>query len=64
MLLNFSEEQAVFEFDLPEEFGTLAQSNLYDLLSEENVPAMVGERMRISVPALTTRVLAEEPVQQ
>jgi cyclomaltodextrinase / maltogenic alpha-amylase / neopullulanase len=61
VLLNFSEETAVFEFDLPEEFNSLAQSNLYNLLSEETVSGMAGERIRISVPALTARVLAEQP---
>jgi glycosidase len=63
VLLNFSEEPAEFEFDLPEKFGTLAQSNIYDLLSEENIPARAGERMRVSVPGLTARVLAEQPAE-
>ena len=63
VLLNFSEEPAEFEFDIPEEFNTLAQNTLYDLLAEEAVPAMAGGRMQISVPALTARVLAEAPVQ-
>src|SRR5687768_1277739 len=63
VLLNFSEEPAVFVFDLPEEFSTLARSSLYDLLAEEGIAAMAGERMKVSVPALTARVLAEEPLQ-
>ena len=64
VLLNFSEEPAEFKFDLPEEFSTLARNSLYDLLSGDSVNAMAGERMMVSVPALTARVLAEEPVQQ
>jgi len=64
VLLNFSEEPAEFKFDLPEEFSTLARNSLYDLLSGDSVYAMAGERMMVSVPALTTRVLAEGPVQQ
>jgi len=63
VLLNFSDEPTVFEFDLPAEFNTLARENLYDLLSEENVPAMAGGRMHISVPTLTARILAEELLQ-
>ncbi|HET9588739.1 MAG TPA: alpha-amylase family glycosyl hydrolase [Anaerolineales bacterium] len=62
VLLNFSEEEAEFQFDVPEEFGDLPQSgNLFDLLAEESVPAREGGRMRISVPGLTARVLAKEP---
>ena len=64
VLLNFSEAPAEFKFDLPEEFSTLARNSLYDLLSGDSVNAMAGERMMVSVPALTARVLAEEPVQQ
>jgi cyclomaltodextrinase / maltogenic alpha-amylase / neopullulanase len=59
VLLNFSEEPAVFEFDLPAEFSVLNQSNLYDLLTDEKVPVSAGGRMQISVPALKARVLAE-----
>ena len=62
VLLNFSEEPAKFEFDLPEEFSALSpNSSLYDLLAEENVPA--SARMRVSVPGQTARVLAEEPME-
>jgi cyclomaltodextrinase / maltogenic alpha-amylase / neopullulanase len=62
VLLNFSEEPAEFEFDLPEELSALSQSgNLYDLLAEESVPATAGGRMQISVPGLTARILAEQP---
>jgi glycosidase len=64
VLLNFSEEPAEFEFDLPEEAKALSGSNtLYDLLTEQEVPASSGGRMRISVPGLTARVLAETPVE-
>jgi cyclomaltodextrinase / maltogenic alpha-amylase / neopullulanase len=62
VLLNFSEEPAEFRFDLPEEFSALASvDNLYDLLSEENVPATARGRMQIAVPGSTARVLAEHP---
>lgn len=64
VLLNFSEEPAVFEFDIPEEVSSLAErETLYDLLAEENIQASAGRRMRIAVPAQTARVLAEEPIQ-
>ena len=64
VLLNFSEEPAEFEFDTPEEASTLSgRDSLYDLLAEEAVPVLVGGRMRISVPALTARVLAEAPIE-
>ena len=61
VLLNFSEEEAEFQFDVPEEFGALPESgNLYDLLAEETVLATESARMRIFVPALTARVLINE----
>src|SRR5215207_8304033 len=64
VLLNFSEEPAEFEFDIPAEFSTLSGRNgLYDLLAEEEVPVLAGGRMRISVPAQTARVLAEAPIE-
>ena len=63
VLLNFSEEPAEFKFDLPEEFSTLARNSLYDLLSGDSVKAMAGERMMVSVPALTVRLLAERPAE-
>jgi cyclomaltodextrinase len=63
VLLNFSEEPAEFGFDVPEEFSALSgEGSLYDLLTEENVTAFDGGRMRIAVPALTARVLAGEPI--
>ena len=62
VLLNFSEEPAEFQFDVPEQFNTLpGGSSLYDLLAEENLPALSGGRMQISVPAQTARVLAAQP---
>ncbi len=64
VLLNFSEEPAEFEFDLPEEAGALSgRRNLYDLLAEQQVPASNGERMRVSVPGMTARILAEKPME-
>jgi glycosidase len=62
VLLNFSEEPAEFKFDLPEMFPSLQRNHLYDLLAEENVPASAAGRMQISVPAMTARVLAEQPI--
>ena len=63
VLLNFSEEPAEFQFDIPAELNALSgNGSLYDLLAEENVPAFESGRMRISVPALTARVLAGEPL--
>jgi cyclomaltodextrinase len=64
VLLNFSEEPAVFEFDIPGEASTLAgRDTLYDLLAEESIQASAGNRIRIAVPAQTARVLAEAPVE-
>ena len=64
VLLNFSEEPAEFQFDVPEEFSTLAnRGTMFDLLAEEEVSVTAGGRMRISVPAQTARVLAEAPVE-
>jgi glycosidase len=64
VLLNFSEERAEFEFDLPEEARALSgRSSLYDLLAGEEVPAFSGGRMRVSVPGLSARVLAEKPLE-
>jgi cyclomaltodextrinase / maltogenic alpha-amylase / neopullulanase len=63
VLLNFSEEPAEFNFDLPEEFSALSnRDTLYDLLAEEEVSVSSGGRMKISVPAQTARVLAVTPV--
>ncbi|HSL46818.1 MAG TPA: alpha-amylase family glycosyl hydrolase [Anaerolineales bacterium] len=61
VLLNFSEEPAEFQFAVPEQFGALADT-LYDLLARESVPATDGNRMHVSVPALTARVLSKEPL--
>ena len=61
VLLNFSEEPTEFKFDLSEEFSALSQETLYDLLAEEEVPAMEGGRMSISVPGQTARILAGQP---
>ncbi len=59
VLLNFSEESAEFQFDVPEQFGELPQSgSLYDLLADEEIAAAVGGRIHVSVPAQTARVLA------
>ena len=64
VLLNFSEEPAEFQFDVPEEFSTLAnRGTMFDLLEAEEVSVTAGGRMRISVPAQTARVLAEAPVE-
>lgn len=64
VLLNFSEEPAEFEFDLPQEFRMLAQrGSLYDLLAEEEVPSSAGGRMRVTVPGQTARLLTEAPVE-
>jgi glycosidase len=62
VLLNFSEEAAEFVFDLPEDISSLSNAGiLYDLLAGEEVPASSGGRVRVSVPGLTARVLAEAP---
>jgi glycosidase len=63
VLLNFSEEPAEFAFDIPSEFGAAAGDRLYDLLAEENVPAIAGGRMQVSVPAQTARLLAKARVE-
>jgi hypothetical protein len=62
VLLNFSEEPADFKFDLPDEFSVLRSASLYDLLAEESVPAAAGNKMQVSVPGMTARVLTKEPV--
>jgi glycosidase len=63
VLLNFSEEPAVFAFDIPAEFGEPAGNKLYDLLAEELVPAVTSGRIEVSVPPQTARLLTHEPVQ-
>jgi cyclomaltodextrinase / maltogenic alpha-amylase / neopullulanase len=64
VLLNFSDEPAEFQFEVPEDFSSLAgRDTLYDLLAEEEVSVAAGGRLRISVPAQTARVLAETPVE-
>jgi glycosidase len=63
VLLNFSEEPAEFSFDIPAEFGTPSGGELYDLLAEESIPAVAGGRIQVSVPALTARLLTNEPIQ-
>jgi cyclomaltodextrinase / maltogenic alpha-amylase / neopullulanase len=63
VLLNFSEEPAEFSFDIPAEFGMSSGDDLYDLLAEESVPAVAGGRIQVSVPALTARLLTNEPIQ-
>lgn len=62
VLLNFSEELAEFKFDMPEEFSSLRSDSLYDLLAEENVPASAGNKMQVSVPGMTARILTKEPI--
>jgi cyclomaltodextrinase / maltogenic alpha-amylase / neopullulanase len=60
VLLNFSEEPAEFHFDVPAEFSALSnRGSWYDLLAEEDVPVSAGGRIRVSVPGLTARLLAE-----
>ncbi len=63
VLLNFSEEPAEFEFDIPPEFDASAGDALYDLLAEESVPAIAGNRIQVMVPAHTARPLAHSPVE-
>jgi cyclomaltodextrinase / maltogenic alpha-amylase / neopullulanase len=61
VLLNFSEEPAEFSFDIPEQFSSLSASSLFDLLTEEDVPVSGDDRMQISVPGQTARILVTEP---
>ncbi len=64
VLLNFSEEPVEIKFDLSQEFSAVfSRSSLYDLLAEETVPASAGGRMRVSVPGMTARVLANQPTE-
>ena len=63
VLLNFSEEPAEFAFNIPAEFGTPTDRNLYDLLSEESVPAVANGRIQASVPAFSARLLAKAAVE-
>ena len=63
VLLNFSAEPAEIEFDVPEEFQALARRGaLYDLLAGETTPVSGRGSMRVSVPGMTARVLAEGPL--
>lgn len=61
VLLNFSEEPAEITFDLPDGFSSLSVPSLYDLLAEEEVPVAGGDRIQISVPGQTARILTAEP---
>lgn len=61
VLLNFSEEPAIFSFDVPPEFGSRPEGNLFDLLADESVLAIVEGRIHVSVPAQTARLLTHEP---
>jgi cyclomaltodextrinase / maltogenic alpha-amylase / neopullulanase len=63
VLLNFSEEPAEFGFDIPAEFGTPTDGNLYDILADESVPAVAIGRIRVSVPAFSARLLAKASVE-
>jgi glycosidase len=63
VLLNFSEEPAVFAFDIPAELGEPAGNELYDLLAEELVPTVTSGRIEVSVPPQTARLLTHEPIQ-
>ena len=63
VLLNFSEEPAEFGFDIPSEFGTPTDGNLYDILADETVPAVANGRIRVSVPAFSARLLAKASVE-
>ena len=59
VLLNFTEEPAELEFELPEEFRALAQPGRFrDLLSGEQVRAAGEDMLRIPVPRFTARLLA------
>ena len=62
VLLNFSEEPTEFAFDIPAEFGAPSGDTLYDLLADKSVPAIVGGRLQVSVPAQSARLLAKAPV--
>lgn len=63
VLLNFSEEPAEFQFDIPAEFGAFSGSSLYDLLAEEELSASAGNRMRIPVPGMTARIVSRQPAE-
>jgi cyclomaltodextrinase len=61
VLLNFVEESAEMEFQLPEEFsGKVKTGSLIDLLTEERVSAGSGDTLRVTVPGLTARILASK----
>ena len=63
VLLNFFEEPAEMAFDLPEEFRTLTRRGVvYDLLAGETILAAGPVRLQVTVPGLTARILAGEPV--
>jgi cyclomaltodextrinase / maltogenic alpha-amylase / neopullulanase len=59
VLLNFFEEPAEMEFDLPEAFsGKIKAGSLTDLITGETVSVGAGNTKRVTVPGLTARVLA------
>jgi hypothetical protein len=62
VLLNFSEESAVFSFDMPAELDAPSGNTFYDLLADESVPAVVEGRIHVSVPAQTARLLTPTPI--
>jgi glycosidase len=62
VLLNFVEEPAEMEFQLPQEFrGKLGSGSLVDLLTEERVASGSGNTLRVTVPGLTARILTSNP---
>ena len=61
VLLNFFEEPAEMEFQIPQEFSEKIKSgSLIDLLTDGRVPAPAGNTMRMTVPGLTARIVASK----
>jgi glycosidase len=60
VLLNFFEEPAELEFNLPEEFRALSGRRLRDFLGTRTVQVSAQGGLRLTLPGLTAMVLAGE----
>jgi glycosidase len=61
VVLNFFEEPAEVELNLPEEFSALREKGqLYDLLAGEQLPVASSGPLHIPVPGFSARILASQ----
>jgi len=60
--LNFSEEDANMEAEIPPDFQSmLSQGSLIDLLSDEQISVSPQSPLSVTIPALTARILSPVP---